>query len=65
MSPIHLNVLQLYNYRGKYMFNGISGPMQRFQFKENKYQYSMPTIEGFACYIPHLCGDIVVKVLTF
>uniref|UniRef100_A0A251UP95 Uncharacterized protein n=1 Tax=Helianthus annuus TaxID=4232 RepID=A0A251UP95_HELAN len=21
MSPIHLNVLQLYNYRGKYMFN--------------------------------------------
>ncbi|KAF5809930.1 hypothetical protein HanXRQr2_Chr04g0163221 [Helianthus annuus] len=33
--------------------------------KESKYQDSMPPFEGFARYIPPLCGDIVVKALTF
>ncbi|KAJ0902011.1 hypothetical protein HanPSC8_Chr08g0332021 [Helianthus annuus] len=32
--------------------------------KKNKYPDSMPTIEGFARYIPPLCGNIVVKALT-
>ncbi|KAF5797619.1 hypothetical protein HanXRQr2_Chr07g0282761 [Helianthus annuus] len=33
--------------------------------KESNYQESMPPFEGFVCYIPPLCGDIVVKALTF
>ena len=33
--------------------------------KESKYQDSMPPFEGLARYIPPLCGDIVVKALTF
>ncbi|KAJ0622523.1 hypothetical protein HanIR_Chr01g0021651 [Helianthus annuus] len=30
--------------------------------KKNKYPDSMPTIEGFARYIPPLCGNIVLMV---
>ncbi|KAJ0820460.1 hypothetical protein HanPSC8_Chr16g0708291 [Helianthus annuus] len=33
--------------------------------QENKYQDSMPPFEGFACYIPPLCGNIVAKALIF
>ncbi|MFS7892115.1 hypothetical protein Hanom_Chr00s000508g01646761 [Helianthus anomalus] len=33
--------------------------------KESKYQDSMPPFEGLTRYVPPLCGDIVVKALTF
>ncbi|KAJ0669264.1 hypothetical protein HanPI659440_Chr17g0699031 [Helianthus annuus] len=55
-------LFKLYNYRGKYMK---LVDLANISVKESKYQDSMPPLEGFVRYIPPLCGDIVVKALTF